>query len=472
MGEGAVNEAMKDALLVFLLALVLYGATMLPGPAWGPGAELALVTATDGEYEASPLFVIPARIFVALFPFGNPAWRLNLFVAIVSALVIAVMYLSARLVVVTPTSAFAAAAALGTSYAFYSQAVLPSVFPVVLLFIAIMIHFQLKHVIAGGRRNAGYALAAGLAACMVHSSVAPAFILSNVYLLARQKAPKIPIRIFMGAGALAAMTMNNLGIVGFFIAFEYPFVAWVLIGYGAIQSYRRFQFVLEIVLCLMIGTAFARIDTALPDLVGPLLPAAMGASLLLGMGADFLMERIRLRHERLPTLAPALLSLVIVFPLLTMGILTWYVRASGVDQGLARNHPGMLLKITPWKDPVYYALWPPKNGQGGASFIDEVEALPDSAAIVLDPELLPVVEYAQVAESRLLDVDVISGLKEFQLDEARMAAARGKRIFLAGTDPNFYDLERFGTAGEIVAFGRMYEWQARSGGVAPAPEDR
>ena len=137
-----------------------------------------------------------------------------------------------------------------------------------------------------------------------------------------------------------------------------------------------------------------------------------------------------------------------------------YVRSNGLDTRFAVEAPAtMRLQGNPWHDAVWYALWPPKNGLGGEPFVAEAEAvLPKDAVLMVDPEIAAALDYARRVEGRLAGLRPVACSQEEQMARASLLAAEGARIFLAGIDPAFYDVEGFGRMGVLIEHGRFYEW--------------
>jgi hypothetical protein len=81
-------------LLVFLLSLVVYGMTLLPGVGWGDTAKLQYIAYVWGipHRFGYPLFIFLSRLFL-LLPAGSVAYRINLMCAVFGAGAVALTYL-------------------------------------------------------------------------------------------------------------------------------------------------------------------------------------------------------------------------------------------------------------------------------------------------------------------------------------------------------------------------------------------
>lgn len=436
MGKSGVDAAVKDGLVIFLFASVVYVSTMLPGVGWGTEAAFQMRIAQSA-------------------PVALQAREINFLIAVLSALTLVVTYYTANLLVVRKISAFGSVIALGFSQSFYLHAVRPSLFAPKFFLFASLIFFAINFLLMKKKRFLFMAITCGvmmLLTAIQDVSVENEWLLilpMITYLIARLFTSSWIIFPFLFAGCMLASGID--GLIFIFIALQFPFVSLLLMGYGFLRGLYRCRPLIEFLLLALPGSIF-RYGFHFPESFGSMTYAIIAFSLLIGLGIDLLFEHLTLRREKIPIASPLLISVLVAFPLVTAGALTWYVRSSGTDQRL--NFPAATL----WHDPVFYSLWPPKNGQGGDRFVDEADRLPASLLIV-DPEILPVVIYARTIEKRLLHIEALVVPPEFQSEFALRARAAGKRVFIAGTDPRFYALGSLGEVGEIFPAGRMYEWK-------------
>jgi len=421
---------MKDGLIIFLFASVVYVATLLPGVGWGAEAELQTQV------------LLQAR-------------TTNVLIALLSALTLVVVFFTISLLVSRKISTFGTVIALGFSQSFYLHAVRPSFFALKFFFFASFIFFAIEFLLVKKKRSLLIAIVFGvmmLFTAIQDGSVENEWLLflpMVIYLIARLFTSSWIIFPFLFIGCL--LTSGIDGLIFMFIALQFPFIGLVLMGYGFLRGLHRYRPLIEFLLLSIPGSVF-RHAFHFPESFGSMTYAVIASSLLIGLGIDFLFERLTLRREKIPIVSPLLISALVAFPLMTAGALAWYVRASGTDHRL--NFPPATL----WHDPVFYSLWPAKNGQGGEQFVNEAETLPPSLVFV-DPDILPVVIYAQRVEKRLLHIEALSVPPESQSEIAQQARNAGKKVFLAGTNPRFYALNSLGEIGEIFPAGRMYEWK-------------
>lgn len=82
------------AVFVFLISLGVYCFTLAPTIVPGDNPEIITAAYNLGTAHPPgyPLFTLILKIFIVIFPFGNIAWRANLFNAILSSLTILVVY--------------------------------------------------------------------------------------------------------------------------------------------------------------------------------------------------------------------------------------------------------------------------------------------------------------------------------------------------------------------------------------------
>lgn len=83
------------AILVFSITFFVYSLTLAPTISPGDGAELITAAYTWGTAHPPgyPLLTLLWKVFITIFPFGNIAWRVNLFNAFLGALTAIIVYL-------------------------------------------------------------------------------------------------------------------------------------------------------------------------------------------------------------------------------------------------------------------------------------------------------------------------------------------------------------------------------------------
>ncbi len=118
-----------------MLAFVLYGRTLAPGLLPGDSGEFQFASWLGGFAHPTgyPLYLLAGWLWTHLLPFGDPAWRMNLFSAVWGALAVGGLYLLARQVLQAAAlsgrlPALFAALLLAVSPTFWSQAVVAEVY--------------------------------------------------------------------------------------------------------------------------------------------------------------------------------------------------------------------------------------------------------------------------------------------------------------------------------------------------------
>lgn len=88
----------QTALFCFLVALITFWCTAMPNIGLGDDGEMATAALHMGVPHPSgyPLWTISAGLFAKLIPFGNGAWKLNLFSGLCAALAVGIFTLLAR----------------------------------------------------------------------------------------------------------------------------------------------------------------------------------------------------------------------------------------------------------------------------------------------------------------------------------------------------------------------------------------
>lgn len=145
----------KDVLLaglVFFISYAFYLFSLYPTVATEDAGEFTAAAYGLGVAHPPgyPLFVILAKIFTVLIPFGNIAWRVNLFSAFFAAATVAAIYFLTRLLAKDPAIGVITALFFASGEIFWSQAVRAEVYSlntflmVLTVFLALLWFFQLS----------------------------------------------------------------------------------------------------------------------------------------------------------------------------------------------------------------------------------------------------------------------------------------------------------------------------------------
>lgn len=118
------HAAFAVAGLVTIVAFIVYLITLAPDVLAADSGELQVVAAQLGiaHPPGFPLYVMTAHLFTRLLPFTAPAFAVNLFSAVTSALTVGLVYLTSVHITRQHLSSLIGAIALGSATTFWSQA--------------------------------------------------------------------------------------------------------------------------------------------------------------------------------------------------------------------------------------------------------------------------------------------------------------------------------------------------------------
>ncbi len=113
-----------------LLSLALYVRTLVPWLLPGDSGEFQVLLYQVGIAHTTgyPVYVLLGKLFLTLVPFGDVAYRANLFSAFMAAVTVALVYVAGRLATDSRWGGVAAGLALAVSYTFWSQALIAEVY--------------------------------------------------------------------------------------------------------------------------------------------------------------------------------------------------------------------------------------------------------------------------------------------------------------------------------------------------------
>ena len=127
---------------LFLISLAVYLKTLCPSVYGGNSGELISSAATLGISHPTgfPLYLLAGKLFAFLVPFGDMAFRFNIFSALFAALTVAVVYLILKELNSNTLAAFLGALTLAFSSTFWSHAVIAQTYAMTGFFIALCIY--------------------------------------------------------------------------------------------------------------------------------------------------------------------------------------------------------------------------------------------------------------------------------------------------------------------------------------------
>jgi hypothetical protein len=197
------EESGRDAWLAFgvgVLALVLYLVTLPPSYGMWDTAELQTVAAILGiaHPPGSPAFTLLGYAAVHLFPFGEPAWRVNAMCSCAVALSVALAYAVARRFGAGPVPSAVAALGFGVALVTWRDATRAEILDLALFWRAAALFFGIRWCAAGRVRDVfAMSVATGLA-CATHGL--SLFLLPSVALLAMGRPGWMQPRVFSSLG--------------------------------------------------------------------------------------------------------------------------------------------------------------------------------------------------------------------------------------------------------------------------------
>ena len=153
---------------IFVGFLLLYLATLCPTVYFGDSGEISGAIFRGGVIHPPgyPLFSLLGRVFLVLVPYGEPAFRVGVLVALAAAASVAMLYQIARELRHSQTVAACLSGLFGVSYTFWSQSVRVEVYSLHVLLCSLTLLFTLRYRTYQSQRDfrlACLALSLGLA---------------------------------------------------------------------------------------------------------------------------------------------------------------------------------------------------------------------------------------------------------------------------------------------------------------------
>jgi hypothetical protein len=212
------------ALFLALLALAAYLRTLAPDVLYGDSAEFQCLAYTLGITHSTgyPTYLFLGRL-LGFLPVNNPAWRVSLLSAVCAAITVGGIYLLARYFTRSRVGATLGGVALGTSYTFWSQAVITEVYTPGMAFLVMIMLLLFHWQTEPGKRNR-FLLAAALVAGVgfgVHASVwlvAPPAIALVLWTLGWRRVSGAEWLRALSAGFAGAVIGLALFLTAFFIS--------------------------------------------------------------------------------------------------------------------------------------------------------------------------------------------------------------------------------------------------------------
>jgi Protein of unknown function (DUF2723) len=206
----------RRAAALGLAFFALYVATLCPTVFRGDAGEILSAIWSNGVIHPPgyPLFTLLGKLFLVLVPWGEPALRVGVLVALAGAVAVALLYRVSRALETPPLAALGTAALLGVSLTFWSQCNRVEVYSLHLLF-ALLAVWQCLHYRATGDEKALYtaclAVGLGLAHHLTIVLIVPGLlVLCGVRLW---RAPGLMRRLLVGIALLALTGLPLYGLL-------------------------------------------------------------------------------------------------------------------------------------------------------------------------------------------------------------------------------------------------------------------
>jgi hypothetical protein len=488
------RELAWHRLAVGLLALSLYILTLAPSVLWGGGdfARFQVWAATlhvEGGPLGHPLWVLVAHPFTWL-PIGDIAYRINLSSAAISAMALVLVWTTIWEFAGSRAGAWLGTAALAVSHTFWTYAVMPKVYALNSLLLAIALLLALRW---GRTQRPVYLYGLGLvfglgawshllffmlfvafalyAALSARARDMPRLVLAAGCFAGLAAASFLPAGRAAGAGSTATLALQfvqqfltvlvtprslGLGIVVFVAMLGYQFFATLLAaGAGLRRSWRsdrRFASLILSIVGLDVAFVFAWMPGT-PALVDYAqnwhfyLPAFMVIAIIAGAGFGAVWSTWRWRGRSV------LMATVLLIP---VGMYLAAPRVAGrvLERYSFRSLPGRNVAV--------YLLAPWKHNESGPRSYGEAVfgSLPPNATLLADYSIYWIMRYLQEVEHARPDVRLVElpppPSLERHLPIALAEAAEGRRLFMADTN-RYYNVAALEEEFRIVSREPIFE---------------
>ncbi len=484
-------------LALFAVVLTFYVVTLAPTVLWGDDAHFQR-TAFKGTLSADGgghwLWLQAARLFIRL-PWGDVAYRVNLLSALAAACTIVLVYAGGRALSLTPTGATIAAVSLAVSHTFWAYAVRAEVYSVFLLLLVL----QLWLWSSWRAERTWPLLAAALLSGMTLLAHQMALLLIPAigFLLWRRRAwltrrRWLLLLLFCVVGLLpffavikwqmGASLFASLRLYFFHAGDDYshtmfdfslrslPRDAAVWIGllglqfvgpagllglWGLLDVWRKGRAAPWIALALVYAAdVFFAFSYHINEQFAFYLPGYLAFAFFIGRGWQALSGTwawVNTKRSKLLTVA-----LLILIPILTYNVTVSLLNAADANPMNVREFPG--------REPNRFFLWPAKNGYYGAADYGRsvLETLPPNSILLVDYTPMETIQYYRSVEGLRPDIRIKYVIPGQDLAPLVAQFPPDAIIYLAGNDPNYYNLRSLPGA-TLQADGVIYRLVLENG---------
>jgi hypothetical protein len=469
----------REAVLpLALLAVVLlfYIATLAPTVLWGDDAYFQR-TAFEDTLRADGgghwLWLRAARLFIRL-PWGNVAYRVNLLSAVAAAGAIVLVYAGGRALGLTPLGATIASVSLSVSHTFWTHAVRAEIYSLFMLLMALQLWLWLSW----QAERDWPALTAALLFCTTLLSHQMALLLLPAlgFLLLRRrgwlnKRQWLMLLLFFVAGllpffAVIKWQMNDASLIAslrlYFthsgedyshalfdfslnslprdtiiwaglLGLQFVGLAGLLGLWGWIDMWRKGRPTpwLASAILYATGVLFA-FSYHVNDQYVFYLPSYLAFALFVGRGWQAASETWEWANRR--TFKALVVALLIAVPILAYDGTARLLVAANANPMNVRELPG--------REPNRFFLWPAKNGYFSAADYGRsaLETLPPDSVLIADYTPMETIRYFRSVEGLRPDIRLRYIGPGRDLAPVVVQFPPETTIFLAGNDPDYYNL--------------------------------
>lgn len=487
----------RDALLLALIGIVLYGTTVAPTILWGDDGHLQLNAVQGiltGSAGSHPAWVWIAHQFTRI-PAGDIAWRVNMVSVIFGATTISLVYMILREMALRRGPSILATVAFMVSHTFWSQAVRAEVYTLTLTLMSLLMWVMLRwHHTEQGKYliGAGLVLGIGLNAHLIITLYIPALlwlVWQHRDQLDFHKVTACILAIVIGVSPLVILLIRDAqtqGLIGqeilhwalftfegydfssaffdfslrhfpsdlfqllAFLGIQFVGPAGILGIVGALWIWRTAKRDTALyLLFLYIGSAAFAFAYRVGDRYVFYLPSYLPFVAWIGFGLQWITERLdqtNANHNRKKIWLYAILTILIIGTPIGM----YRIAPELVSQGLtfreSRHVPGPRGK--------YFFLWPPKIGYNDPRVYAErtLAILPKNAVILIEPDLAEPLKFIQAVEGVRPDVTI----QYCCWDLSILEQAEERPIILADIAPEIYPIEQLNEEYEIKPLESVY----------------
>lgn len=486
--------------LAVVLSLTLYVKTLAPAIIWGDPAKLTVYAYTLylRVWAANHALHNVVGWLWGHLPFTDYAYGQNLLSAVFASLTVGVLYIIALKLTASRLAATLASLALGVSHTFWWLAVIAESYSLLFFLLGVCI---LSSLMWSESRNDrwlylfAFSLGLGITDHAMMPLFAPAFALHFLledprFLFQGRRLVAMVLAFLAGLAVLIGIFVYSLrwytvgqlfqsmtGSLGpywrggpklvretamypAYLGYQFPGLGLLLGAKGLLVLFRKNKKAFALLAFLFAADLVFSAAYMYERQFELLVPSYLVFAIAVGVGADYVWNKVRLAVNRGRVLAAAgvgLAGALILAPVLTYYAVPSVLQATGLDPLGAR--------YIPYRDNARYFYVPDKSGYDGAARYgrEVLGSLPPNAAILTDFTPGAVLQYFQVVEGFRSDVLIIGVERPGSDGQVALSAVGeyiGQRpVYL--TDyrayPQFFAVSELSKAYNFVPRGHVFE---------------